>query len=199
MKKGIAIGAVLLLLVLVLMGSNPDDVIREFDGNPYIDALPSGIDYWLSLINGALIERYGAGEEGVSLNDSALVCAIAWQESGFLPSVISGAQKGGAGEIGLCQILPSTAEALGFSLASLVDPRVNAQAAFSLVREIRLRNSIDPLYANFPASVAIVLGGYNAGIAGEKNPGIVEGYVNQVWDRFEAIQIHAGLIQVITQ
>lgn len=195
MKQGVLISAAIIVLVvwLWLQDDAGAGVIEEFDGNPYIDALPRDIDYWISLINGALVSLYGGGEEGASLNDSALITAIAWQESAFNPAVI-----GLAGEIGLCQILPSTGAALGYTIPALYDPAKNAQCSFALVREIRTRNNIDPLYKNFPSEVAVVLGGYNAGIAGEKNPAIVSAYVNQVWDRFEAIQIHMGLIQVIT-
>lgn len=59
-----------------------------------------------------------------------LLTGIVMTESGGDPEA-----RGAAGEIGLAQILPATANGLGVPLSALNDPIVNLQAAAALLRE----------------------------------------------------------------
>ena len=66
------------------------------------------------------------------------VAATAWQESNFNhiePGTADTVWIGGAGEIGLCQILPATGAGLGFSIEDLKDIRKNMKACELYFRE----------------------------------------------------------------
>lgn len=80
--------------------------------------------------------------------DHCLVLAQAEVESLFTPHAV-----GRAGEIGLHQILPSTARGLGWAPHQLYDPRVNTRVALAYLREILTRRP----------SLREALGEYNGG------------------------------------
>lgn len=86
-----------------------------------------------------------AKEKGV---DPRLAVALAFQESGFKPDAV-----GAAGEIGLMQVRPSTAEMLGFSVDDLKDPAKNIEIGLTY-----LKQGLD-LFGDPVLAVA----GYNAG------------------------------------
>lgn len=80
--------------------------------------------------------------------DHCLMLAQAEVESRFTPHAV-----GRAGEIGLYQILPNTARALGWAPQDLYDPRVNTRVALVYLREILARRP----------SLREALGEYNGG------------------------------------
>jgi soluble lytic murein transglycosylase-like protein len=86
--------------------------------------------------------------------DPALLHGLIQQESGFDPSATSG-----AGAVGLCQLMPSTAAALG-----VTDPSDPAQSIDAGARY--LKQQLDA----FGGDPSLALAAYNAG------PGAVRGY-----------------------
>jgi Transglycosylase SLT domain len=80
--------------------------------------------------------------------DPRLAVALAYRESGFNPEAV-----GGAGEIGLMQVKPSTAEMLGFSADDLKDPAKNIDIGLTYLKQ-GLEKFGDPVLA---------AAGYNAG------------------------------------
>jgi hypothetical protein len=99
--------------------------------------------------------REASAETGIPMD---LLIAQTRQESGFNPNA-----KGAAGEIGLMQIKPSTAQAPGFGVApvdpaTLSDPRQNILFGARYLRG-RMGN-VDP---NNPAAQAAALAAYNGG------------------------------------
>jgi soluble lytic murein transglycosylase-like protein len=78
--------------------------------------------------------------------------AIAWRESRFKPAVITGQQKGAAGEIGIMQILPKwhpTAD-----IAQLGDPVYSINYAGKFLRQ---------LLSQFNGSLPLAIAAYNWG------------------------------------
>lgn len=80
--------------------------------------------------------------------DPRLAVALAYRESGFNPEAV-----GGAGEIGLMQVKPSTAEMLGFSADDLKDPAKNIDIGLTY-----LKQGIDKF-----GDPVLAVAGYNAG------------------------------------
>jgi hypothetical protein len=80
-----------------------------------------------------------------------LAVAIAYQESRLNPNV----STGGAGEIGIMQIKPTTAQEMGFSTKDIADPEKNIKAGLAyLKKSLELSQGDERLAA----------AGYNAGI-----------------------------------
>ena len=86
-----------------------------------------------------------AKEKGI---DPRLAVALAFQESGFKPDAV-----GAAGEIGLMQVRPTTAEMMGFSADDLKDPAKNIEIGLTYLKQ-GLDRFGDPVLA---------VAGYNAG------------------------------------
>lgn len=93
----------------------------------------------------ALAVARKAKEKGI---DPRLAVALAFQESGFKPDAV-----GAAGEIGLMQVRPTTAEMLGFSADDLKDPAKNIEIGLTYLKQ-GLDRFGDPVLA---------VAGYNAG------------------------------------
>lgn len=97
--------------------------------------------------------RYDALIEQVARShghDTALIRAIVQVESAFNPQAISP-----KGAMGLMQVMPSTAQAMGIRNASrLLQPAVNLEAGARLLRE---------LLDHFNGSLELALAAYNAG------------------------------------
>lgn len=87
-----------------------------------------------------------AKEKGI---DPRLAVALAFQESRFKPDAV-----GAAGEIGLMQVRPTTAEMLGFSADDLKDPAKNIDIGLTYLKQGLDRHAGDPVLA---------VAGYNAG------------------------------------
>ena len=107
--------------------------------------------------------------------DPRVVAAVAWTESGFRPSAVSG-----AGARGLMQLMPSTAAGLGVDPD---DPRQNlAGGARYLAQQIQRFGRLD-----------LALAAYNAGPgAVEKHGGVppykeTQAYVARVLDRLRSL------------
>lgn len=107
--------------------------------------------------------------------DPALLKAVAWTESNFVPDAVSH-----AGAQGLMQIMPGTAEGLG------VDPLDPAQAVDGAARY--LRRQLERF-----GDVRLALAAYNAGPGAVQEYGGVPpyeetiGYVAKVVDRYERL------------
>ncbi len=86
-----------------------------------------------------------AKEMGV---DPKLAVALAYRESRFDPKA-----KGSSGEIGLMQVMPKTAEGMGFSVEDLRDPSKNIEIGLTYLKQ-GLEKFGDPVLA---------AAGYNAG------------------------------------
>ncbi len=118
------------------------------------------------------IER-AAREEGV---DPKLLTALVWTESGFSPTAVSP-----AGAIGLTQLMPPTADALG---VNPYDPEQNLRGGARFLREM-----IDRF-----GRVDHALAAYNAGptrtaatLAAGENLTVGSGYAQTVLDRYHAL------------
>jgi soluble lytic murein transglycosylase-like protein len=110
--------------------------------------------------------------------DPALALAVTSVESGFDPSAVSP-----AGAVGLMQLMPATAQALG--VENPYDPMQNARGGATYLRE---------LLARFGGDLPSALAAYNAG------PGAVEryggvpppetrGYVARVLEAYRAYRV----------
>ena len=86
-----------------------------------------------------------------------LMAGLAWQESGYLPEVVTCSRRSSVGAMGLMQFMPATAAGFG------IDPCNPAQAADAGTKYIA------SLYRMF-GSVPLALAAYNAG------PGNVQRY-----------------------
>lgn len=84
-----------------------------------------------------------------------IAVALFWVESRFCPQA-----QGGKGEIGLGQILPSTAQSLGINPEHLWDPKNNINASLFYLRK---------LY-DLLGTWELALAGYNAGPQRASNP-----------------------------
>lgn len=80
----------------------------------------------------------------------ALVAAIVWIESEFDPAAVSD-----KGAVGLMQVMPQTAKRFGYEASSMTDPAANLSAGSQYLRWLAHRYSGD---------LALILGGYNAGV-----------------------------------
>lgn len=80
-----------------------------------------------------------------------LAVAVAFKESGLNPKV----QAGGAGEIGIMQIKPTTAKEVGFSEEDIRDPEKNIEAGLKYLKKSLDMSEGDPRLA---------AAGYNAGV-----------------------------------
>lgn len=87
-----------------------------------------------------------AKEMGV---DPRLAVALAYRESGLKPDA-----KGSSGEIGLMQVMPKTAEGLGYSPEELRDPSKNIEIGLTYLKRGLEKFGGDPVLA---------VAGYNAG------------------------------------
>lgn len=101
--------------------------------------------------------KQAAGNNGV---DPALLKAVVAQESGFNPN--AGSSKGA---YGLGQLMPGTAQQMGYSPADMADPQKNLDATAKY-----LKQQLDKYNGNVPLALAA----YNAG------PGAVAKYHNQI-------------------
>jgi len=125
-KKTISAGTagVALLLWLLLKKTRIGEklpIIGDFFLPRYV---PGDVKEWYPLVNEVANEW------------KFIVLAIIWQESSGKHTDDSGnVITGGAGEIGLCQILPSTGAGLGYSVEDLKDPRKNIRACADYVTE----------------------------------------------------------------
>jgi hypothetical protein len=81
--------------------------------------------------------------------DPKLAVAVAYQESRLNPST----KNGSSGEIGLMQVMPKTAEGMGFSVDDLRDPAKNIEIGLTYLKQ-GLEKFGDPMLA---------VAGYNAG------------------------------------
>lgn len=81
--------------------------------------------------------------------DPKLAIALAFRESGLNPNT----KNGTSGEIGLMQVMPKTAEGLGFSVDDLKDPSKNIEIGLTYLKQ-GLDKFGDPMLA---------VAGYNAG------------------------------------
>lgn len=114
----------------------------------------------------------------------ALVTAVAAQESGFRPRVVSS-----AGAIGLMQLMPGTARR--FHVSNPLDPRQSLAGGIAYLAS---------LSARFHGDIPLILAGYNAGAHaviryGGKIPPFAEteAYVPAVIGRFHYYQHHIRL------
>jgi hypothetical protein len=82
--------------------------------------------------------------------DPKLAVALAFRESGLNPNA-----KGGKGEVGLMQVMPKTAEGLGFSADDLSDPSKNIEIGLTYLKRGLEKFDGDPVLA---------AAGYNAGL-----------------------------------
>lgn len=127
------------------MGNMFNNMFGNFLGTRNVNNTPATGDY-ADLINKV------ATEEGV---DPKLLSKLVKQESGYNPNAVSP-----CGAIGLCQLMPKTAEGLGFSRDEMYDPEKNLKAGAKY-----LKAQLDKF-----GSVEKALAAYNAG------PGAVEQY-----------------------
>ena len=81
--------------------------------------------------------------------DPKLAVALAYRESGLNPNT----KNGTSGEIGLMQVMPKTAEGMGFSVDDLRDPAKNIEIGLTYLKQ-GLEKFGDPMLA---------VAGYNAG------------------------------------
>jgi soluble lytic murein transglycosylase-like protein len=102
----------------------------------------------------AAFERLVRRETANAGVDPALVAAVARTESGLDPGA-----RSPAGAVGLMQLMPATAAALG--VADPYDPAANVRAGAAYLRE---------LLGRFGGNVPLAVAAYNAG------PGAVERY-----------------------
>lgn len=82
--------------------------------------LPPEGDQYADLISSAAIAH------GI---DERLLGRVLWQESRFDPEVVSGRRLGGAGEIGIAQFMPTTAEDLGIDPLN-IEQSINGAAKY---------------------------------------------------------------------
>lgn len=90
--------------------------------------------------------------------DWRLLCAIAREESCFIPDVVSA-----AGAVGLMQIMPSVGEHYGVDSASLAEPSNNIRVAASLLTDIERIISL-PATVSDEDRLQLVLACYNGGV-----------------------------------
>lgn len=131
----------------------------------------------------ALAKKYGVPLQ--------MILAIIMAESGGNPNA-----KSGAGALGLMQLMPGTAQGLGFSASQMTsDPKANVEAGTKLLGQLYSQVKADPRFASMPPEkqLGLVAAAYNAGYgAVSKYGGIppyaetqayvpkVEGYMGQV-------------------
>jgi len=82
--------------------------------------------------------------------DPRLAVALAYRESGLNPNA-----KGTSGEIGLMQVMPSTAKGMGFTAEELNNPSKNIEIGLTYLKRGLEKFDGDPLLA---------AAGYNAGL-----------------------------------
>jgi soluble lytic murein transglycosylase-like protein len=122
---------------------------------PAPTASPTGFAAQLASATGAAANRFASQIDAAAARngiDPALLTGLIRQESGFDPNAVSS-----AGAVGLTQLMPSTAQALG-----VADPRDPAQSIEAGARY--LREQLD----RFGGDATKALAAYNAG------PGAVE-------------------------
>ena len=100
--------------------------------------------------------------------DRALVLAIARQESGFNPTV-----RSSAGAVGLMQLMPRTAKALGNS-GRLTDPAVNLELGQRFVRKLLTDD-------NIKGNLLFLAASYNSG------PGNVQRWLQTIHHQGDAL------------
>lgn len=89
--------------------------------------------------------------------DWELLAAIAYCESRFIPDVTSR-----FGATGLMQVMPSTANALGFQTASLINPAINVKAASKLISN--LNETLKKKVEDPEERMKFVIASYNSGL-----------------------------------
>lgn len=102
-----------------------------------LDEVPGiGPFFWPNSVPGSVREWTQTVVDNVSSEWRASVMAVIWQESNGQHYLGDGSViRGADGEIGLCQILPSTGLGLGFSESDLMDPVKNIMACETYLRE----------------------------------------------------------------
>jgi hypothetical protein len=88
--------------------------------------------------------------------DANFIKAIIKQESAFRDDIASGEVLSSAGAIGVMQLMPGTAEQMGFTPEQMTDPRTNIMAGTKYIQYLQSLSYIgnDPL---------LIAAGYNAG------------------------------------
>lgn len=164
-----AAGGALALFVVAARKAKADGSVSDsLPGGDFILSAPSSVVRWAETVQGLMNERQAAGQLTIDPN---LVLAIIWQESYGRPDA-----GGAAGEIGLMQLLPSTAADFGVSNpADLYDPATNIRAGVRY-----LAYCFDRMPSVYDAVRA-----YNAGVYGATSfPERAKAYANQVLNRY---------------
>jgi soluble lytic murein transglycosylase-like protein len=131
--------ATMLIMAAVTVGLTAESLPGDADSPTSPDAAPSEaiLRYITDSNPGVPADRlraYATALPALSIEhgiDHCLALAQAQVESKFSPDIV-----GGAGEVGLYQILPSTAALLGQHARDLFDPLVNAEVALFYFRSI---------------------------------------------------------------
>jgi soluble lytic murein transglycosylase-like protein len=124
-----------------------------------------------------IVDRVNAEQGG--WHDPRDVMAIIEQESRFNPRAV-----GTSGELGLMQLMPSTAADMGYvgALDGLFDPETNIRLGMRYL--IWVWNFLSARLGREP-TISEWLGGYNAGVGNVLNGTWRQGYVNEVVARLK--------------
>lgn len=162
----LTLGAVILLLLDRTGLGAQLPIVGNYFSPVYI---PGNVSRWL-----------GSAREIAPVHWPA-VLAIIWQESAGVHYKQDGSVLiGGKGEIGMCQILPSTGAGLGFSVEDLRDPLKNITACKLYLDEAE--GAIDD-----PVSYSEMFRYYNGGPLSLTNPGLSSVYSSQVVKKLKLI------------
>lgn len=158
---------ILIIGILVLLGAGAGAVVYLSDWKRRAELNAGGPLY------GQLMAMLAAAETQFGI-PTDLLARQAFEESSFLPAIISGAQASSAGALGLMQFMPATASALG---VNPLDPQSAITGAATLMSQ---------LFSQFGAW-SLALAAYDAGpsaviAAGNNVPAFPEtqNYVAQI-------------------